>query len=104
MEGPTFRVMFSDRAYSWLSECGCRRTHEDFPRWLRKIVWKDQVLLQGGLNSTQSINRIEEEDVEDANPADRDEEGNEIAASRVQDDDSEVSFQEKQAISSKCII
>jgi len=49
-------------------------------------------------DSTQRIFRIEEEDVEDANPADSDEEGNEIVASRVQDDDSEVSFQEKQSI------
>ena len=32
------------------------------------------------------------------------EEGNEIVDSRVQDDESEVSFQEKRAISEKCII
>ena len=38
------------------------------------------------------------EDVEDENPADSDEESNEIVALRVQDDDSEVSFQEKQSI------
>ena len=49
-------------------------------------------------DSTQRIFRIEEEDIEDANPAHSDEEGNEIVASRVQTDDSEVSFQEKQAI------
>ena len=42
---------------------------------------------------TQRISRIEEEDVKDANPANSDDEGNEIVASRVQDDDSEVCFQ-----------
>jgi len=46
-------------------------------------------------DSTQRIFRIEEQD---ENPADSDKEGNEIVASRVQNDDSEVSFQEKQAI------
>ena len=35
---------------------------------------------------------------EDENPADIGEEGNEIVASRVEDDDSEVTLQEKQAI------
>ena len=49
-------------------------------------------------DSTQRIFRTEEEEVEDANPGDSDEEGDEIVASRVQDDDSEVSLQEKQAI------
>jgi len=49
-------------------------------------------------DSTQRIFRTEEEKVEDANPGDRDEEGNEIVASRVQDDDSEVSLQGKEAI------
>ena len=39
-------------------------------------------------DSTQrSIFRIEEEEVEDANLADCDEKGNEIVASRVQDDE-----------------
>ena len=47
-------------------------------------------------DSTQRISRLKEE--EDANPGDRDEEGNEIVASRVQDDDSEVSLQGKEAI------
>jgi len=49
-------------------------------------------------DSTQRIFRMEEKEVEDANPGDSDEEGNEIVASRVQDDDSEVSLEEKQAI------
>ena len=44
---------------------------------------------------------MEEEDVEDENPADIGEEGNDVVASRVQDEDSEVSFQEKQAIFEK---
>jgi len=41
---------------------------------------------------------MEEEDLEDANPADSNEEGYLKVASRVQDDDSKVSFQEKRVI------
>ena len=49
-------------------------------------------------DSSQRIFRMEREDVEDENPADGDKEGNKLVASRVQDDDYEVSFQEKQTI------
>ena len=41
------------------------------------------------------------EEVEDENPGDSDEEGGEIVASRVQDDESKVRFQEKQTVSRK---
>ena len=92
MEGPPFRVPFSDGAHPWLSECGCRWIHVDYENLSEKIKYCFKE------DSTQRIFRTEEEDVKYANPADSDEKGNEIVASRVQDDDSEVSFQEKQSI------
>jgi len=49
-------------------------------------------------DSTQHIFRMEEEEVADTNPGDSNEEGNENVASKGQDDNSEVSLQEKQAI------
>ena len=63
--------------------------YEKLPQKIKYCFKKD---------STQRIFRIEEEEVEDAYPGDSDEEGNEIVPSRVQDADSEVSLQEKQAI------
>ena len=47
---------------------------------------------------TQRIFGMEEEEIEDVNPGDSDEEGDEIVAWRVHDEESEVRSQEKRAI------
>ena len=96
MEGLPFRVPFSDctsvdlrmwvqmdlRSYfTWITQ--------KFPEKIKYCFKED---------STQRIFCIEEEEIKDAYPGDSNEEGNEIVASSVQDVDSEVSLQEKQAI------